>query len=41
MNFFQALRAIQQDDPEKALKAAREYFSQPPKAKTKRKGWFR
>lgn len=33
ITFFQALRAVQNDDPEKALKATREYFSQPTKTK--------
>ncbi len=36
MTFFQALRAVQSDDPRKAMKAAREYFSQPTKQQNKR-----
>lgn len=37
ITFFQALRAMNQDDPRKALKVARAYFAQEPKRKEKNK----
>jgi len=36
MNFFQALRAMNCDDPRKALRVAETYFNQPTKQKKKK-----
>lgn len=36
ITFFQALRAMNQDDPTRALRVAREYFAQEPKRPRKK-----